>query len=89
VEGIVLTMYDSRTNLTQQVAWELKKYFGDKLYKTVIPRSVRLSEAPSHGVPGVFYDRWNKASNGYLKLADEFEQRDRALRKAAKEENNG
>ena len=89
VEGIVLTMYDSRTNLTQQVAWELKKYFGDKLYKTVIPRSVRLSEAPSHGVPGVFYDRWNKASNGYLKLADEFEQRDRALRKAAKEESDG
>lgn len=89
VEGIVLTMYDSRTNLTQQVAWELKKYFGDKLYKTVIPRSVRISEAPSHGLPGVCYDRWNKASNGYLKLAEEFEKRGKALRKAAKEESNG
>jgi chromosome partitioning protein len=89
VEGIVLTMYDSRTNLTQQVAWELKKYFGDKVYKTVIPRSVRMSEAPSHGTPGVCYDRWNKASNGYLKLADEFLKREKALQKAAKEENNG
>ena len=89
VEGIVLTMYDSRTNLAQQVAWELKKYFGDKVYKTVIPRSVRISEAPSHGVPGVCYDRWNKASNGYLKLADEFVKRDKALIKAAKEENDG
>jgi len=85
VEGIILTMYDSRTNLTQQVAWELKKYFGDKLYKTVIPRSVRISEAPSHGMPGVCYDRWNKASNGYLKLADEFLKRDRELLKAEKE----
>jgi chromosome partitioning protein len=86
IEGIVLTMYDSRTNLTQQVAWELKKYFGDKLYKTAIPRSVRMSEAPSHGMPGVAYDRWNKASNAYLKLAEEFLKRDRALAKAAKEE---
>ena len=90
VEGIILTMYDSRTNLTQQVAWELKKYFGEKVYKTVIPRSVRMSEAPSHGMPGVFYDRWNKASNGYLKLADEFLKREKALAKAEREaENDG
>jgi chromosome partitioning protein len=89
VEGIVLTMYDSRTNLTQQVAWELKKYFGDKVYKNYIPRSVRMSEAPSHGQPGVCYDRWNKASNAYLKLADEFLKREKTISKAAKEENNG
>ena len=89
VEGIVLTMYDPRTNLTQQVAWELKKYFGDKVYKTAIPRSVRMSEAPSHGVPGVSYDRWNKASNAYLKLADEFLKREKAMAKAAKEEKDG
>ena len=57
VEGIVLTMYDGRMNLTNQVAAELRKYLGDKVYETVIPRSVRLSEAPSHGIPGVVYDR--------------------------------
>ena len=56
VEGIVLTMYDSRANLTVQVENELRKYLGKKVYDTVIPRSVRLSEAPSHGQPGVIYD---------------------------------
>jgi len=79
IEGIVLTMYDSRTNLAQQVAWELKKYFGDKVYKTPIPRSVRVSEAPSHGIPGVAYDKWNKASLAYTKFADEFIKRDKAM----------
>lgn len=88
IEGIVMTMYDSRTNLTQQVAWELKKFFGEKVYKTVIPRSVRISEAPSHGMPGIFYDRWNKASNGYLKLADEFLKREKDRIKAEKEGNS-
>lgn len=72
IQGIVLTMYDSRTNLTQQVAFELKEYFGDKVYETVIPRSVRLSEAPSHGIPGVVYDRIGKGSRAYMKLAEEF-----------------
>ena len=72
VEGIVLTMYDARANLTQQVANELRKYLADKVYTTVIPRSVRLSEAPSHGVPGVIYDRVNKGSKAYLALAAEF-----------------
>ena len=75
IEGVVLTMYDKRTNLTNQVADELRKYFGDKVYKTVIPRSVRLSEAPSHGKPGVAYDRINKGSRGYMALADEFIRR--------------
>lgn len=75
VEGIVLTMYDPRMNLTNQVAAELRKYLGDKVYETVIPRSVRLSEAPSHGVPGVVYDRANKGSRAYLDLAREFIKR--------------
>ena len=75
VEGIVLTMYDARMNLTVQVAEELRKYLGDKVYETVIPRSVRLSEAPSHGVPGVRYDRSNKGSRAYMELAREFIKR--------------
>ncbi len=72
IEGIVLTMYDSRANLTEQVANELRKYLGSKVYETVIPRSIRLSEAPSHGTPGVVYDRFNKGSRAYMALADEF-----------------
>lgn len=72
VEGIVLTMYDSRANLTEQVANELRKYLGNKIYDTVIPRSVRLSEAPSHGVPGVIYDRLNRGSRAYMAFAAEF-----------------
>ena len=72
IQGIVLTMYDSRTNLTQQVAFELKEYFGGKVYETVIPRSVRLSEAPSHGKPGVAYDKIGKGSRAYMRLAEEF-----------------
>ena len=73
----MLTMYDARTNLTQQVAFELKEYFGGKVYETVIPRSVRLSEAPSHGKPGVAYDRIGKGSRAYMKLADEFLKQER------------
>ena len=72
VEGIVLTMYDARMNLTNQVAEELRKYLGDKVYETVIPRSVRLSEAPSHGRPGVVYDKANRGSRAYMDLAREF-----------------
>ena len=78
VEGIVLTMYDARANLTNQVAAELRKHLGDKVYETVIPRTVRLSEAPSHGLPGVVYDKTNKGSRAYMALAEEF------LRKNAK-----
>lgn len=75
VEGIVLTMYDARANLTNQVANELRKFLADKVYDTVIPRSVRLSEAPSHGIPGVIYDKMNKGSRAYLALAEEFARR--------------
>ena len=72
VEGIVLTMYDARANLTLQVENELRRYLPDKVYRTVIPRSVRLSEAPSHGLPGIVYDKNNKGSRAYLSLAEEF-----------------
>ena len=75
IEGIVLTMYDARANLTSQVAAELRKYLDEKVYDTVIPRSVRLSEAPSHGVPGIVYDRFNKGSRAYIELAEEFIRR--------------
>ncbi len=69
IEGILLTMYDGRANLTLQVENELRRYMPDKVYQTVIPRSVRLSEAPSHGLPGVVYDKNNKGSRAYLALA--------------------
>ena len=75
VEGIVLTMYDGRANLTLQVENELRSHLGNKVYETVIPRSVRLSEAPSHGIPGVLYDRNNKGSRAYMALAEEFLRR--------------
>ena len=72
IEGIVLTMYDARMNLTTQVANELRRHLPGKVYQTTIPRSVRLSEAPSHGVPGVVYDKANKGSRAYIELAQEF-----------------
>ena len=75
VEGIVLTMYDSRMNLTSQVENELRKFLGAKVYQTVIPRSIRLSEAPSHGIPGIEYDKYNKGTKAYLALAQEFIKR--------------
>jgi chromosome partitioning protein len=80
IEGIVLTMYDMRTNLAQQVAAEVQKHFGDRLYKTFIPRSVRLSEAPSHGQPITEYDSGSKGANAYRLLAREFINRQNAER---------
>lgn len=71
IEGVLLTMYDVRTNLSMLVADEVKKYYGDKLYKTVIPRNVRLSEAPSYGEPINYYDKSSKGSEMYTKLAKE------------------
>ena len=71
IEGVLLTMYDGRLNLTMQVADEVKKFFPDKVYKTVIPRNVRLSEAPSYGQPVLYFDHLSKGSNAYLELAQE------------------
>ena len=70
--GVLLTMYDSRTNLSSQVAEEARSYFQELVFDTTISRSVRLAEAPSHGLPGIFYDRRSRGSVEYLKLADEF-----------------
>ncbi len=75
IEGVVMTMYDSRTNLSVDVAGELKKHFGSKLYSTAIPRNIRLSEAPSHGKPCLAYDKMSKGSRAYLHLANEFLKR--------------
>ena len=71
LEGVLLTMFDGRTNLAMSVAEEVKKYFGKKLYKTVIPRNVRLSEAPSFGEPIIIYDARSKGAEVYKKLAKE------------------
>lgn len=71
IEGVLLTMYDARLNLTMQVVEEVKKYFPQKVFKTVIPRNVRLSEAPSFGEPVIYYDFSSKGSQSYLALADE------------------
>ena len=72
IEGALLTMYDMRTNLSNQVVKEVKKYFDNKVYKTVIPRNVRLSEAPSYGMPITEYDPRSKGAKSYLKFAKEF-----------------
>jgi chromosome partitioning protein len=71
VEGVVLTMFDARTNLSIQVVEEVKKYFRNKVYRTVIPRNVRLSEAPSYGLPIILYDPKSKGAECYLELASE------------------
>ena len=71
VEGVVLTMFDARTNLSIQVVDEVKKYFGNKVYRTIIPRNVRLSEAPSYGLPIILYDSKSKGAECYMDLADE------------------
>jgi len=75
LEGVLLTMYDTRLNLTIQVAAEVKKYFSDKVYKTVIPRNVRLSEAPSHGQPVQYYENASRGAGAYNDLCKEFLKR--------------
>ncbi len=72
IEGALLTMYDIRTNLSNQVVKEVKRYFDNKVYKTVIPRNVRLSEAPSYGMPITEYDPRSKGAKSYIKFAKEF-----------------
>jgi chromosome partitioning protein len=72
IEGVLLTMYDDRTNLAQQVTETLREYFRESLYQTVIPRNVRLAEAPSHGKPVALYDSRSRGTDAYFELADEF-----------------
>ncbi|HKE32548.1 MAG TPA: ParA family protein [Candidatus Angelobacter sp.] len=71
IEGVVITMYDDRTNLAQQVTQELKTFFGDKLLHTVIPRNIRLAEAPSYGKPALLYDVRSRGAESYIQLAKE------------------
>jgi chromosome partitioning protein len=75
IDGVLRTMYDPRTSLTRQVSQQLEKFFGDRVFKTVIPRNVRLAEAPSHGLPVLKYDRLSKGALSYLALASELRKR--------------
>jgi len=75
IEGIVLTMYDERMNLSRQVAEEVRNHFGEKVYSTIIPRNVRLGEAPSFGKPIILYDIRSRGSEAYVNLAKEFIRR--------------
>ncbi|MGB7547562.1 MAG: ParA family protein, partial [Terracidiphilus sp.] len=72
IEGVLLTMYDDRTNLAQQVTETLRTYFGDRLFRTVIPRNIRLAEAPSYGRPIALYDARSRGTEAYFELAGEF-----------------
>ena len=83
LQGIVLTMFDKRNNLSDQVAADVRGYFGDKVYKTIIPRNVRISEAPSHGKPVLLYDVKSTGAEAYIHLASEVLKRERDLRKQA------
>lgn len=82
IEGILLTMYDDRTNLAKLVADDLKQFFKDEIFETVIPRSIRLAEAPSHGKPILLYDVRSKGAESYIKLAKEILENEQANRRA-------
>lgn len=82
IHGVVLTMFDPRNNLATQVAADVRRFMGDKVYETMIPRNVRVSEAPSHGKPVLLYDLKCSGSQAYLKLASEVIQREKRLRAA-------
>ncbi len=76
IEGVLLTMHDERTNLGQQVAQEVREFFKDKVFDTIIPRNIRLGEAPSHGKPAVLYDAKSRGAEAYLALAQEILERE-------------
>ncbi|MFB9137390.1 ParA family protein [Vibrio sp. AK197] len=76
IEGLLRTMYDPRNRLSNEVSEQLKKHFGNKVYRTVIPRNVRLAEAPSHGKPAMYYDKYSAGAKSYLALAGEMLRRD-------------
>jgi chromosome partitioning protein len=83
IQGVVLTMFDQRNKLSDQVASDVRQHLGDKVYRTVIPRNVRLSEAPSYGKPALVYDHRCAGSKAYMKLASELIRRERSLRQTA------
>ncbi len=82
IHGIVLTMFDQRNNLSTQVAQDVRSFMGDKVYKTIIPRNVRMSEAPSYGKPALLYDSKCSGSQAYIRLASEVIRREKALQTA-------
>ncbi|MBV8939821.1 MAG: ParA family protein, partial [Alphaproteobacteria bacterium] len=82
IKGIVLTMYDRRNRFTEQIERDVRGYFGDKVMETVIPRNVRMSEAPSHGKPALIYDMHCSGSRAYIRLASEMLKRERKQQKA-------
>ena len=69
--GVALTMFDGRTNFSAQVAQEVRRHFPGKVFKTVIPRNIRLAEAPSHGIPVTAYDKYSRGANAYREMAEE------------------
>ena len=79
VEGILRTMYDPRNSLTNDVSSQLHAHFGDRVYRTVVPRNVRLAEAPSHGLPAMYYDKYSRGSKAYMALAGEIIRREERL----------
>ena len=83
IQGILLTMYDRRNKLSSQVEDEARNYFKEKVYQTVIPRNVRLSEAPSHGVPVLIYDKSCPGSKSYYSFTDEFISQENSVGSAA------
>jgi chromosome partitioning protein len=95
IEGVLLTMYDDRTNLAQQVTETLREFFKERLFKTVIPRNIRLAEAPSHGKPVALYDPRSRGAEAYFELATEYMERNKIVspkaeaRKAAAAQSNG
>ena len=80
IEGVLLTMFDDRTNLTKQVAADLREFFGTDVFRTVIPRSVRLAEAPSFGKPIISYDVRSRGAESYIQLAKEILANDKTAR---------
>lgn len=82
IQGIVLTMHDRRNRLTDQIEWDVRDYFGDQVYRAVIPRNVRMSEAPSHGKPALIYDMNCAGSKAYIRLASELIKRERKIAEA-------
>jgi len=82
IQGVVLTMHDARTNFSEEVATEVRRFFGHKVYGAVIPRNVRIAEAPSHGKPILLYDHKSTGSQAYIRLAGEIIERERQLRAA-------
>ena len=83
IEGILRTMYDPRNSLTNEVSNQLHSHFGEKVYRTVVPRNVRLAEAPSHGIPAMYYDKFSRGSKAYMALAGEIIRREEKLAQQA------